>query len=238
MLFFVHVPKTAGSALSYAIEPSFPKGSVYPDESCPEHNRHELFGIEQFRKLPIKERRNIRFLRGHLPYCLSELFDQEIQHMVYFRNPVERIISHLRMRKQNLQSHKHLGEIYGQARFRECNLANLQCRFFAHEMTADLKTVFDVKPLDSGDVARAKQCVAQCEFIGLHEDFDDSLELLKQQFGFRFTGYPQGNVGTPYEVPAGLRERIAEDNAIDLDFYDYVSQLYWERKARSKAHAA
>lgn len=238
MLFFVHIPKTGGAALSYAIEPSFPKDAVYPVLNGREGGDETLFGVGQFRSLSSAEKRSIQLLRGHFPFCVSELFGDVIQHIVYFRHPVERVVSHLRMRRRNLQSHKGLDEIYSQTRFRERNLTNLQCRFFAHEMTEDLQTVFEAKTLDASDVARAKRLVARCAFIGLQEDFDGSLERLKQQFGFRFNGYPRGNVGTPYEVPPGLRERIAEDNAIDIGFYEFVSQLYWESARTSRTNAA
>ncbi len=39
------------------------------------------------------------------------------------------------------------------------------------------------------------------------------------------------NSSAPAEVPDGLRDRIAEDNALDIELYEFARELLAERMA-------
>ncbi len=229
LIFFIHIMKAGGSSLDYAIRSAIGPCAVFPNHVGMK-TLTRYFDIKPLLRLSAREKASIRYLRGHFPFCVGDLFHRRIRHIAFFRDPVTRTVSHLAMYKQQEEFQSlSLTEIYERKGFFDREICNLQCRYFAHNLTPELGSVFAPKRLTRDDLARAKQRVAQCKFIGLQEDFRNSLELLGKVFGFRFRGFPKANVGKPTEIPKSLRERIAEDNAIDLEFFEFVRALYYHR---------
>ena len=65
--------------------------------------------------------------------------------------------------------------------------------------------------------------------FGLQERFDDLCAELGRRWGLQ-TGEPlRTNTTAPTAVPPGFAERIAEDNALDMELYEYGCRLYEER---------
>jgi hypothetical protein len=71
--------------------------------------------------------------------------------------------------------------------------------------------------------------------VGLREDYETFCTELEQRFGWDL-GEPgnRANATEPEDVPAGLVERILEDNALDVELYEYAVQLVQERSTASE----
>jgi hypothetical protein len=77
---------------------------------------------------------------------------------------------------------------------------------------------------------RAKSNLAGVDAVGLQEHFDEFCGALVRRFGWRF-GHPERVNRTPHVPASGaFRTRIADDNALDIELYDFARQLVAERR--------
>ena len=130
-------------------------------------------------------------------------------------------------------------ELYDNEEFFSKFVHNMQTRHFAHELTDDLELVFEPKALTPGDIERAKSRISQLEFIGLQEDFDTSIAMFKRQFNIPIKDILKKRFKSEEcPVPDSLPERIAQDNQHDIELYEFVKQLYYERRERFLKRAA
>jgi hypothetical protein len=84
-------------------------------------------------------------------------------------------------------------------------------------------------PLDRDSLRAAKQNLAEVDALGLAEHFDDFLDCLRLRFGFWANGLDRGlrvNASEIQEdVPRSFRARIAQDNCLDIELYEYGREL-------------
>ena len=97
----------------------------------------------------------------------------------------------------------------------------------AEEMTDGMMTVID---FDRGRLRRAKRALRELDEFGLQEDLEGFAQRLEQRFGWRLGPPVHENVTEPVEVPDSFRTRIAEDNALDMELYEYARKLLRETR--------
>ncbi len=92
-------------------------------------------------------------------------------------------------------------------------------------------------PIDAARLDQAKANLAKVDVVGLNESYGDFLEVLHNQFGWWPNGVKEqarANVSSEgWNVPAALRARIADDLAVDLEFYEYARELVADRRRSS-----
>jgi hypothetical protein len=85
--------------------------------------------------------------------------------------------------------------------------------------------------------ARAKSNLANVDVIGLSERYGDFIEELRARFGWWPDGVRQrglANVSSEdWGVSPELRRRIADDLAVDMEFYEYAKELVEARRKSS-----
>src|SRR5438309_587566 len=80
-VFFLHIPKTAGTALARFFEHRFPAGSIrWVNNGAAERERPELLD-------------GARLVIGHVGYRFTRLFRQRPVVLTFLRDPVERAVS-------------------------------------------------------------------------------------------------------------------------------------------------
>ncbi len=89
----------------------------------------------------------------------------------------------------------------------------------AEEMTDGMMTVVD---LDRGRLRTAKRALRKLDDFGLQHDLEGFAQRLAQRFGWKLGPIVHENVTRPAEVPDSFRKRIAEDNALDMELYEYA----------------
>src|SRR5699024_10504739 len=97
----------------------------------------------------------------------------------------------------------------------------------------DIDTSFNTIEVDSERLDLAKKNLSKVDVIGFTERFDEFLEECSQRFDWRMTHQPKWFVGGQMDVPDALRERIAQDNSMDIAFYEYARELHLERHGKS-----
>lgn len=248
-LFFIHVMKTAGTTLK-----SHMRGFYRPDEVYPNRDEDEAFfeanvDVAHLVALPAERKRRIRVYTGHFPYVATELLDVDTITMTVLRDPVERVVSHLRqvykrpggflehaatVRDLELPNYE---QLYDDPHLHPRFFANHQCRMFA--LTADDDPLGVTAPfddprtdrppleLDEGRLAIAKEQLAKVDVVGLTEDFEGFCAEVTRRFGI-----PTEDVVTRNQAPSvapevsdSLRARITEDNQMDVALYEHAVAL-------------
>lgn len=234
LIFFVHIMKVGGTSLNWMIRRVVPRELTYPEAEGKARFRPYV-SIPDLRALAPERRQQIRYLTGHFPYCVGELFQRPIRRIVFVRDPIERVLSFLRAVNTQLPApeRQSLEALYDDEDRVRRFLRNLQTRVFAWNLEEEMETVFDPRPLDRADLERAKSRLESCEVIGLQEDYVRGFELVKRQFGFQFQGLPRANVSVDCEASPGLRARISEDNELDHELYHHAQTLYRQRLQRT-----
>jgi len=88
--------------------------------------------------------------------------------------------------------------------------------------------------IDDDGLDRAMATLAQVDAIGTDERLQEFVEELRLRFGWWSAGtndLPRANMSSErWVATAALRRRIARDNAIDLEFFRYATELIRERQ--------
>lgn len=231
--FFVHVQKTAGTALFQRLRNEFGPDGVYPNESdgdllvvAPQ------IMVPQLLERWAARRDEIRVVSGHFPLCTVELLDAPFVTMTVLREPVERTLSYLRHHRVLTAEDrdKSLEEIYEDP-FRFHGLIhNHMVKMFgmtAEEMNGGVLTHVEFTP---EHLNRAKALLPTVDVIGVQEQFDEFCAEIVERYGIDLGDPRFANRTDPVDVPESFRARIAEDNAMDVELYELARQLVAERK--------
>jgi Sulfotransferase family len=238
--FFVHLQKTAGTALFRRLRIQFGLRAVYP---MPEYqgSPETSLGVDELRRRWAEHRDDIRVVTGHFPLCVTELLDAPFTTFTVLREPVERALSFLRHQRQE-EPRFHdatLEEIYADPVCREGLIRNHMVRMLS--LTVDEMTEGALTPVvvDDARLERAQANLAhRIDVVGVQERFEEFCEELTARFGWDL-GDPQfANRSAPAEVDDELRERIAADNAMDLALYRFaLDEVVGPRLDRPRAGA-
>lgn len=227
--FFVHLQKTAGTALFRRLRHQFGDRGVYP---MPEYQGtpETALGVDQLVERFNAHRDEIRVVTGHFPLCVVELLDSPFHTFTVLREPVERALSFLRHQRQEEPRFRDapLEEIYADPVCRDGLLRNHMVRMLslrAEEMTAGALTpiTVDERRLDLA----CSNLADRIDVIGLQAHFDEFCDRLAARFGWDLGDAQFANRTAPEEVGDDLRAEILEDNRMDAALYEFAVGL-WE----------
>ena len=233
--FFVHVMKTVGGTLNQHLHANFGPGEVYPDPRVDDDMGTRYYSVEQLLALPEDRVAQVRLYKGHFPYAtVDRLGLDDVVTMTMLRDPVERVLSYLRRRQELREPELSLEEIYAIPKVLLHFVHNHQVRMFAR--TAEDPPVYHWWiEIDDERMAIAKTNLANVDIVGLTERFDEFLDMLRQRWGWTISSVENQHVTTPVEVSPEFRDRIARDNAADMEFYEFAKALYRERQGSPPA---
>ena len=229
--FFVHLQKTGGTALFQRLRESFGAAAVYPrpeDTSGPTAVLDVGHLTEELRA----HGDDIEVVTGHFPLCLVDVLDGPFSTFTVLRDPVERTLSLLRRRQMadDRFQGQGLADIYADPAL-QAIIRNHMVKMLSltpDEMTATplmAPVVFDADRLE-----RAKHNLAErIDVFGLQTDFEVFCAELEARFGWELGPPRFANRTPPQPVADELRDRIAVDNQMDVDLYEFARQLHAER---------
>ena len=234
--FFVHMQKTAGTALRQGLINHFGERAVYPTRGVDDGTdpTQPVASIDFLRERLAARGDEIEAITGHFPLCTLELIEGRYTSLTLLREPVERTLSYLRLHREWVRAdrHKSLQEIYDDPiRFNTFvhNHMTKMLSLTPAEMTDGMLTQLK---LDRNHLESAKEALASVDAVGLQERFDEFFDLLVARFGWRL-GEPQIlNTTNPVDVPQSFRDRIAEENALDVELYEFAKELVASRSPR------
>jgi hypothetical protein len=229
--FFVHLQKTAGTALFWRLRHHFGIASVYPMpqyQGTPE----AVLDVDLLAERFAQHRTEIRVVTGHFPLCTIDRLGVPFAAFTLLREPVERALSFLRHQRQEEPRFRGatLEEIYEDPVCREGLIRNHMVRMLSlsvDEMTDGALTPVTV---DEERLAVAQDALERrITVLGLQEQFDAFCDALAGRFGWDL-GAPQfANRTRPMEVSDALRDWIAADNEFDARLYRFAQDLVARR---------
>ncbi len=235
-LFFLHIPKCAGTTFINILDQIFVK-----DEIFPEHDR--FLTLSDYTDDAI---RKYALIRGHFPYdVLMPRLDGQPLLLTFLRDPVAMFVSHVEMRlRLNYKGDSLSKRIWGRSLEDVLEdqevleyFANFSTKMLAASYPLRRGTTsqdFDAWRWAKADLPLAKERLQHFDFIGLVERFDDSLQLLSRLFSFpSIQSYQLSNVSPNREKRHALSPatitRIREINALDEELYQLGQEIFSQR---------
>ena len=234
--FIVHLQKTAGTSLRDRFRSTFDESAIYPNAGDGRDKRLSVISLAHLLERWRVRRDESRLVAGHFPLSTVELLDADFITLSVLRPPVERTLSYLGHQKRLNQADRErsLEEIYSDPFRFNGLIRNHMVRMFSigsTEMRAGDGILTDVD--DSTELLeRAKEGVAGLDAFGLQPSFGEFCDELASQFDLDLGEPRRSNATEREDRPAGLVDRIMEDNALDLQLYDFAEQLHAERRTR------
>lgn len=215
-IFFVHIPKTAGTSFRKAAEEYYSPANVVYDyspgseETSPLilewiHEKSDWLGCHH-----AFEQSNIAFLSGHVHAKKYVHLFGISQTVTFLREPVQRIVSEY---NHFVRHHGYQGDLVSFYRKPQ----------FINRQTKMLQKV----PLEA------------IGFLGLTEEYDASLTMLNHRYGMEIPSIAM-NMGREdthkgYELPEAQLEEIRTLNQDDIRVYRRAVKLFKQRKALFEA---
>jgi hypothetical protein len=251
--FFIHLMKTGGTTVNFYLRSRYDRTALYPNRDLDINvDGHTLLDRHHLRLayvlgLPEERRRRIRGYTGHLPFVAGELLGGGFATSTILRDPVDRTVSLLRqLQRRPWTSSTRPGDpppapptleaVYEDPDVFDSLIHNHQTKIFAMTTADEPRGYMQVIDIDDARLAVAKENLATVDVVGLTEEFALFLDALEARFGWHVPRESRVNA-TPEDArtplsPALVR-RIVEDNAIDLEFYEYAKGLVAARRGRS-----
>jgi hypothetical protein len=228
--------KTAGTTLRDRLRATFPDDQIYPNATDGPDARVAVISVEHLEKRWAARGDQIRLLTGHFPVRTVELLGVPFVTMTVLRDPVQRTLSFLRhqgeRRQRGATEDTPLVEIYeDEFRFR---------LMIQNHMTRTLSLSPEEMRQEDGVLTPvaytperleiAKEALAGLDLFGLQDRFDEFCDELAARYGLDVGGPLRTNTTGAADIPDGFVDRIAEDNALDMELYEYACRLYEERR--------
>jgi len=236
LIAFVHIPKTAGATVKFMFANAFTRGAVrnagnflvHPEATAIRVTTPPKGGWDAW----IRE--GGRVTAGHVPYGLfHQHLPPDTRYMTFLRDPVERVLSHYyrHMRLSGLpkdQTKLKRGAVLTTTieealELRPPEITNLATRFLCR---------FPAPPgaLPPSALDDAKANLRDFAFVGIQEQFEESIVLLQRRFDLGLVPYLNRHVSTDRptsrEIPDEQRAKIAEQNRLDEELYEYARRLF------------
>jgi len=228
-IIFLHIHKTAGTTLHTILDRQYQPQEVYVIDA----DGHNL---DHFANLSQQRRDAVRLLKGHMDFGLHEFLRLPYTYFTFLRRPIERVISHYYfIRRTPSHPHYHLARRLNLRQFVESEtnklMVNGQTRILAggypHYRFGSKKNEL---------LERAKRNLRQhFAVVGLMEQFDESLLLLKKTFGWRHILYMRQNVSVSRprrdDLPPDTLALLRKVNEVDSALYEYGRSLFADQLA-------
>jgi len=233
-LIFLHLPRTAGTTLHRIIERQYDPNSIYTidgvnsEQSC-----------MHFRKIPPHHKTHIKVLKGHMEFGMHEFLPNPATYVTLLRDPIDRIISHYYFVRQNPDHYLYRTVVSGRLTLKgyvssglSRELDNGQTRMLSGP-TAHVP----VGECNDEMLQRAKHNLqSHFSVVGLAEQFDQTLLMLQDAFGWKTPFYVRQNAThrrpARTDVPAEVIDTIRRINRYDVALYDYAATLFEQQRCR------
>lgn len=229
--FFVHLQKTAGTTLFRRMRRHLGDAAVYPDASDGRPPETVLL-VDHLLERWRARRSEIRVVTGHFPLCTTEVLGVPFSTFTVLREPVERTLSFLRHHRARTPADRDVPlEVIYEDDIRFHGLVhNHMVKMFAlraEEMVAGCMTRVD---FTRAHLDRAKERLESVDVVGLQEDFEPFCAELAARFGWDLGPPEHTNRTEPVDVSPAFVERIAHDNALDVELYEFARDLVRRRR--------
>lgn len=175
---FTHIPKTSGTSFRKSlVEPNVPGELIYPYPGA--------------RRFLVERRRPRAFIWGHVPYGIHLALGREVRYVTFLRDPIDRAVSFYHFAKDSdPREYVHPARADAEAHsliefFRLRRYQNWQARFIAGLPYHYAYPRVGGAAFEAEVGRRALGHLRGAYAFGLQERFEESLEVLERQLGWR-----------------------------------------------------
>jgi hypothetical protein len=227
---FFHIPKTAGTTLNTILQNNYPAEAIFATEFV------DVGGIDNYQKLPEKRRAKIQLLKGHMNFGLHQYAPGGATYFTLLRDPVDRALSHYYHIRREERHPAHPYVVDNDMSIRESLEAGVDPLLF-NAQTRLLSGVANSVPI--GQCTREHLQLAMRNLrqyfavVGLTEEFEKTLLLLRRVFGWQNLYYEPQNVAADRKRKSELSQatlsNLRQANSLDIELYDYARWLFDEQ---------
>ncbi len=212
MLFYMHLPKTAGTTIQNLVMRQYEKGELlyfYDEESI-----QKGFANDE-----------IKAVIGHFRYGFHQFTTKPYTYVTFMRKPLKQAVSHYYHYYENKsleEVQKMTIEEFAASKYNY----NFQTRFISGEnhIESDPEKYLQI----------AKDNIDKhFTMVGITERLDESVVLMKNLLGFKHSFYNSSNINEKRqqrpELTASAIEAINENTLMDQQLYDYAVKRFDEQ---------
>ncbi|MEB3212971.1 MAG: sulfotransferase family 2 domain-containing protein [Leptolyngbyaceae bacterium] len=222
-LIFLHVMKTGGTSLFRILEQNYPSQHTF------HFGNQEGRTLEDFDNLSLETRDRLKLIHGHLEFGFHHHLSQPCRYITMLREPINRVVSLYYFLYQNPPRRPPEGPPCETLRdFLELGVLgvdNNQTRRIAGEISNHYP--FGECTADLLDIA--KENLSKFLFVGITEQFDESLIVLRRKLGIdKILYFPvRSNSRKPKLETVDPRdiEHIKAFNQLDIELYQFGNEL-------------
>lgn len=219
--FFVHLQKTAGTALFRRLRHGLGTEAVYP---LPEEQGTPatVLSVERLQDRLGETGEQFRVVTGHFPLATVDRLGGTWETFTILRDPIERVLSFVRHQREVEPRFRgwSLEAIYDDPISRGPLVRDHMVRMLSlrdEEMTDGALTPVD---LDPGRLDAAVDALEhRIDVWGVQERFEELCDRLQARFGWDLGPPVFMNRTTPVPASDALRDRIEQDNVLDVELY-------------------
>jgi hypothetical protein len=222
---FYHIPKSAGTTLNRILRLNYPREGLI---ECGINTQEFMADLKTW---PPERLAGIRLLQGHFPFGIHELLPGRAQYFTILRDPVDRVISYYYHAKREPLHYLH--RMIHENNWTLKNLLESGIPIMMNDgQVRFISGVFETPLYDEVDEGMLQQAIDNLQtfaVVGLTEQFDLTLFLLQQTFGWRRIRYKPTNVGqnrvATAEHPPEIIAAVRRYNRLDLLLYEEAQRL-------------
>jgi Sulfotransferase family len=235
-LYFIHVPKCAGTSFISLIDERY-----VIDEIIPTHYDVNML----INQITDEQLAGYRFIRGHLHYNLVvPRLRKHPRTITFLREPVVRFISNFSMRQRVSDPLHGLQSTLQSLTLEEFLERKDLMNVFANRATQLIGgTTIDQNGSEVLNLDLAKKRLAEMDFVGIVEHYNDSLALFCYIFDFPpVQGGRVMNVSPDREkrseISQAILKKVAETEWADIELYKFGRELFENQLARMNQELA
>lgn len=249
-LYFLHIPKTAGTSVVSALDTQFDVSDIAPYQLWNQYLPASKSWKRLFNKHPMGK---YSLVRGHFGYGVWREMGQKPNYITMLRDPEERVLSfyrHIQWHISNVGEpgmfftgdDKPLSEMLSSD---TAHFSNFQSKFLGLDLNIKqiakdesekesrrfknmhaMPEFYDTKVPADKLASLAKTHLDEFSFVGIKEHFEESMILLHHKMGWEYQSVNKENV-SPKQTETGTvtdedREVIRKINSADTQVYDYA----------------
>lgn len=242
LIFFMHIPKTAGTTLRQIIQQQYGEEhifSVYIGVGAATLSAHidrlKLRLNQESNQLDSPLKPEVKLILGHVGFGLHEILGRELKYMTFLRHPVDRVISWYYHQQRVKDAKYHQESQYLSLRELITTLQpiptdNHQTRYLSGDWLQQQlgQTGVSYGECDRSLLNRAKENLRQYfSVVGIQEDFDGSLALCRKVLQWQRVDYIPENIGKDKaRIVQSEIDFVAKCNPWDLELYEYAKTLF------------
>lgn len=234
--FFVHLQKTAGTALLRRLRHAMGRTAVYPDHADGDRFKR-VIDVPHLCARWKERGHEVRVVTGHFPLCTVDLLGDSFTPLTLLREPVGRTLSFLRHQQQADadDANPPLEALYDDP-FRFHGLIhNHMVKMLGTTVDEMPRGALTRLPVRRDHLERAKERVARMPVVGVQERFEEFCDALTGRYGWDLGPPVWANRTVIDGQPStAFLARVRDDNSLDAELYDFARELVDRRLAASE----